>query len=425
MFRQENGKDGTRQFRKVPCRLADMNRQVASIISNNSENTIKAAPFMVAYISAMQPDRSRTLNPTFQENLQIVEKEIDPQTNAYIDRPGKRTSVNRLMPAPYVLTCNIDIITTNTDNKFQLLEQILSTFNPSIEIQSNTSPIDWTSLTVVELSDITYSSRGIPLGTDPAIDVATLVFTMPIWISPPVKVSRQVLINNIISDIHNMPDEDISGYYDYFGDVQFISQHIYNPINNSISVDSTHIKLTGQYTADNLTETELFDWTELFKSYGSEIANGISRLILRQASDVEDSTSDVVVYINTTNDVNKVTYTIDTGTLPANDFTITGAIDPTVTDPTTLNPSTGDKYLILDNIHNRLATPAKWGVTANKNDIIQYNGSQWVVLFDSQSTSSRKYLRNDFSGRQFKWDGKEWLDTVQGFYAPGYWRVIT
>ena len=273
------------------------------------------------------------------------------------------------------------------------------------------------------MSDITYSSRGIPLGTDPAIDVATLVFTMPIWISPPVKVSRQILINNIISDLHNMPDEDISGYYDYFGDIQQISQHIYNPINNSITVDSTHITLTGQYTAKNLSETEIYDWTELFKTYGSEIANGISRLILRQAEDVEDSTSDVVVYINTTNDVNKVTYTIDTGTLPANDYTVNASIDPTVTDPTKLNNTVGDKYLILDNIHNRLAT--KWGVTANMNDIIQWNGSSWVVLFDSKSTSDIKYLRNNFSGRQFKWNGKEWLDTVQGFYGPGYWRVIT
>ena len=79
--------------------------------------------------------------------------------------------------------------------------------------------------------------------------------------------------------------------------------------------------------------------------------------------------------------------------------------------------------MILDNIHNRLAT--KWGVTANMNDIIQWNGSNWVVLFDSKSTSDIKYLRNNFSGRQFKWNGKEWLDTVQGFYGPGYWRVIT
>lgn len=418
------GKDGTRQFRKVPTRLADMNRQVAAIISNNSENTIKAAPFMVAYISAMQPDRSRTLNPTFQESLQVVEKAVDPQTNAYVDRPGKRTSVSRMMPAPYVLTCNVDIITTNTDNKFQLLEQILSTFNPSIEIQSNTSPIDWTSLTVVELSDITYSSRGIPLGTDPAIDVATLVFTMPIWISPPVKVSRQILINNIISDLHNMPDEDISGYYDYFGDVQHISQHIYNPVNNSIRVDGTHVKLVGNYTGEEIETNQLYDWQELFRTYGSEIGDGISRVVLRQASDVEDSSSDVVVYISKVNgEPNKVTYTIDTGTLPANDYTVNASIDPTATDPTTLNPSTNDRYLILDNIHNRLAT--NWGVTANQNDIIQWNGSQWVVLFNSQSTTGTRYLRNNYSSRQFKWNGKEWLDTVQGFYSPGYWRVIT
>ena len=109
--------------------------------------------------------------------------------------------------------------------------------------------------------------------------------------------------------------------------------------------------------------------------------------------------------------------------MPANDYTVNASIDPTATDPTTLNPSTNDRYLILDNIHNRLAT--NWGVTANQNDIIQWNGSQWVVLFNSQSTTGTRYLRNNYSSRQFKWNGKEWLDTVQGFYSPGYWRVIT
>ena len=49
------GKDGTREFRKVPMRLADMNRQVAAIISNNSENTIKAAPFIKAETASRTP----------------------------------------------------------------------------------------------------------------------------------------------------------------------------------------------------------------------------------------------------------------------------------------------------------------------------------------------------------------------------------
>ena len=59
---------------------------------------------------------------------------------------GNLYSTDRYMPVPYNLTMQVDIWSGNTDQKLQLLEQILILFNPSIQLQQNTNPLDWTSV---------------------------------------------------------------------------------------------------------------------------------------------------------------------------------------------------------------------------------------------------------------------------------------
>ena len=55
--------------------------------------------------------------------------------------------------------------------------------------------------TVVELINVTWTARSIPQGTDDIIDVASLIFTLPIFLTPPAKVRRQVLIHSILNNI--------------------------------------------------------------------------------------------------------------------------------------------------------------------------------------------------------------------------------
>ena len=63
--------------------------------------------------------------------------------------------------------------------------------------------MDWTSLSVLDLNGITFSSRGIPTGTESEIDIATLQFTTPIFISAPTKVKKLGVITKIITSIFN------------------------------------------------------------------------------------------------------------------------------------------------------------------------------------------------------------------------------
>ena len=56
---------------------------------------------------------------------------------------------------------------------------------------------------MVELDNINFSSRTIPVGTETEVDVATLTFSMPIFISPPTKVKKLGVITHIITSIFN------------------------------------------------------------------------------------------------------------------------------------------------------------------------------------------------------------------------------
>ena len=65
------------------------------------------------------------------------------------------------------------------------------------------------------------------------IDIATLTFSVPIWISPPAKIKKQSIIQRIIANIHSVSsisdlgyDED---YADFFGDIEDTAEVVVTP----------------------------------------------------------------------------------------------------------------------------------------------------------------------------------------------------
>ena len=423
------GADGTEKFIKVPCRYADMQRMVGHILKNNSENVINSCPFITSHILTIQPDRSRTLDPLYVDKQQITEREFNHEIGKYTDKVGNRYSVERLMPTPYTLTMQVDVWTSNSDQKLQLMEQILVLFNPSIELQSSTNILDWTSLVIVELTDISWSSRGVPQGVDTQIDIGSMTFTMPVWISPPAKVYQQRVIQQITDRLNNYPDDWDPDAYDFFSGQTYLTRDIITPLNASISVTNGQIQLLNYAGINQDDDGNAMDWARYLDQYGG-LKDNVTQIRLRLNTDPELQTNpnDIVGTIAATNVGNVVDYTVDTDTLPGTAFTVNAIIYPHKSYPNdgTLPISTiGQKYLILDDIGATGQTTTAWGnLVANKNDIIQYNGSSWVVFFDSSATEDITYIQNNFTGDQFKWNGTQWMDSYQGRYYPGFWRIV-
>src|SRR5210317_145672 len=196
-------KDGSGSLTEVPVMYGDITRQVGHILRDNSENKIPSAPRMAVYVTGLEMDTTRLADSSYVNKLNIRERAYDADGQEYLNTEGKNYTVERLMPTPYTLSLNVDMWTTNTDQKLQIMEQILMLFNPSLEIQTTDNYVDWTSLSVVNLENVTFSSRSIPIGTESEIDVATMTFTTPIYISPPTKVKKLGVITHIITSIFN------------------------------------------------------------------------------------------------------------------------------------------------------------------------------------------------------------------------------
>jgi len=434
-------KDAKGKLTQVPVRYGDTTRQVAQIVSKNSENVIQSAPFIACYIKDLQFDRERLQDPTFVEKVQVRERDTNAAGTQYLRTQGSNYTVERIMPSPYKVTFNADLWTTNTEQKLQLWEQIAVLFNPALEIQSTDNYIDWTSLSYLELSAMTFESRAIPQGLESDISVCNLSFTSPIWITPPAKIKQMGVITKIIANIFTespgtlgqAPYTTDMGLADLFeGEVPTARVSV-NPGNFDLLVldnTATLIPIRNDGVYNELTQTgantEKTQWQKLLDLYPGQFKAGLSQLRLTTPTGRE-----IVGYVSL-NPLNDFTLAVnfDTDTIPSNTIIQSRGTIDAIVNPITLNPGVvkpGTRYLILEDIPTGAAA---WQNAngqqfhANANDIIESNGTSWNIIFNSVATTVVTYITNTYTGIQYKWDGEQWTKSFEGVYNRGAWRLV-
>ena len=405
-------------YSNVPARYGDMSRQVGHILKDNSENSLNTVPFISCYVNNLEMNPDLRRYPQFEETLQVIEKQFNEATHEYDDLPGQSYNVTRHQPVPYILRMNVDIWTSNTDQKLQLLEQILVLFNPGINLHKSQNTLDWTSLTYCELTSTSWSSRTLPGGADTMIDVATLQFDMPIYINPPVKVQRMNIIQTILTQMHVLDEVDFDTWT--IDALTTDSSYVITTLENYwIRFEDGLATLLDEGGVDNNGNWE----TDVFSAYG-ELRPGISQIRLRQGNDVTDPDNDVIGTINYDADTQKLAVTIDTDTLAANTQTaVTAIINPQNNYPgdgSLAAAVSGQRYLVLDDVPDG----GSWGtITANTNDIIEYNGADWIVSFNASANPGIDYVTNLATDDQFEWTGTLWQNSYEGTYRPGWFRL--
>ena len=433
------GKDNSISLRAVPVVYGDPTRQVANIIRNNSENALNYAPKIACYVRELNYDRERMQNPYHIEKQHLRERDVDSDGN-YTDQLGAGYTVEKVMPSPFRLEVTADIFSSNTDQKLQIMEQILYLFNPDFEIQKTDNYIDWTSLSYVELQNITFSSRTIPVGADTEIDVASMAFSMPIWLSPPVKVKKLGVVQKIIMSIY----DDDGGIAKGLIDGELVSKSFITPNNFGLLVTGNQLRLlgstgtnvksggdgfqTGANEPNNFDPFETFgpavNWKVLLDQYG-KVTNGTSQIRLSQPNGNEI----IGTIATTTLDDTILLYTIDDDTIPSNTLTaVKKIINPATFDPGT--PANGDRYLVINDVGDSTASfqSATWGtLVASVGDIIEYNSttSKWNIAFDaSNPDSTQHYVTNLNTGIQYRFNGTEWVKSYEGVYTQGNWSIV-
>lgn len=398
----------------VPCRMSSRDRMIAHIMRNQSENALLTVPIITISLMNLTGRRADVQNPYHVDTRQVTEREVLTD-GSYGPGRGNSYSVERLMPRPFEMTVNVDVWTSNMDTKLQLLEQIMTIIYPDFDIQNSDNGLDWSAMSRVIVEDLTFSSAPIPAGTESEIDFFTIQLKVPYWLSPPALVTRQRLIEQIVANI-NDTDEN--------GDAtDQLSQQVITPGDHWIRVEGNSLILLGPGGTELMQDNTVPNWSRLLDVYGT-FRTGVSTVRLKPigADDVEDQ-PEIIGTLQTGIQPNVLNWSIDIDTLPANSLgAIDALIDPLRTYPGNGLPAvaTGRRYLIVSDIGPSQA----WGnITARENDIIEYNGTNWFISFDSSTVNTTQHVLNTFTGKQFRWTGSVWQLAIEGEYAPGYWRL--
>lgn len=422
---------------RVPVRYGDASRQAQTIIQENSASNMPATPLMTFYITGLDYDRPRMQNPTYVDTKSIRQRYYDQDTNTYETTQGQALTIDRYMPAPYKLSINLDIWTSNTNQKMQILEQILPLFNPALEIQSTDNFLDWTSLSVVELVSTGWASKSIPMGTDDPIDISTLKFALPIWLSLPAKVKKLGVVETVVASMYDGSGDMINAIKNndlLLGTRQYITPYGYQVvlINNKLQIlakSAVVDEQNYQLPPPDPVEPSNVNWTPVVNMYGV-LRPGISMIALGQE---DGSTVYGTVAFDPTND-QFLLFTIIQESVPSN------TLDPvdSVINPQTSGPGyglaaavAGQRYLLTQSTGSDNGFAQAWAGTsgqtlvAHGNDIIEYDGTRWLVSFDSTSSPvNTQYVTNITTEIQYKWLGHGWVKSYQGLYPGGRWSLI-
>jgi hypothetical protein len=211
----EIGKKDSRDKQLIPVHLTygAKDRVVAHIRGDNTQNKLLRLPTLSS--SLVNIDLA----------LERMKGQGQSRRFNYLPRggllPDDITTVEQRMPVPYNMTMELAMFTSNLDEHFQILEQILTLFNPQLDIQKTDDNFDWTRITTVELMGIN-NEFNYPSGADRRIIQSSMQFSVHMHLSVPAKL-RSDYIKSIqlrVGAVENLLDSsseviqslDDSGY---------------------------------------------------------------------------------------------------------------------------------------------------------------------------------------------------------------------
>lgn len=194
---------------KVPVRYGSTDRVASAIGAANTQNKLHTLPMMSVYLNGieMAPDRQHGIG-------HLDRRTFLEQGGIY---PNDVKAIQRLMPVPYDLTYELAIYASNTDQVYQILEQILILFDYDLQVQMDDAVFNWAKITRVSLEGITNEEQ-YPSGTDRRIIVWTLSFKFETWFSLPMELRTDII--NQINVAVGSPDAYVIEEYDEHGELK-------------------------------------------------------------------------------------------------------------------------------------------------------------------------------------------------------------
>ncbi len=407
-FQYKTGARGTvpAQFKVVPVMLAKRSRQAAAILTNGSENVVNAIPIITIDHTGLRPDPERLQNTSHTTKSVIRTRKKDVNGN-FTSESGDTVTVERLMPRPFTIEAQIDIWTSNMDQKHQLMEQILTVIYPTFSIQNSDNAIDWSALSEAHVKDVTWTSSSYPIGSDAEIEVSNITMEIPIWLNPPAKITRSSLVEKVITNINDTEHDNT------------VAKVVVTPGNHHIKVDGTSITLLGPHGNTVDSDGEEFSWDKLSDSYKRPLVPATTQIRLKYEKDGNE-----IIGLYQGSSGNVLQWQPVLGSLPSNTLpAVNAVIDPRRSYPndgTLPSPTNGQRYLLIADLPPNTDV---WGaIGANMNTIIERVNGAWQVVFTGNDIT--QYLVNLHTNKQLVWINGAWRTAMDGVYSPEFWSLV-
>lgn len=456
--------DGNVELRRVPARYAGTDTLVQSIITNNTENFIMALPFISVSIKDIKMDRTRTGTTGVYNTERFSTREWDKEKQTYTHNEGNRYQISRYQGFPFELEVDVNIFTSNLTQKLQLFEQICLIFNPAMDFQTSTAPLDMYRLNNLEMTGIKFSDKNFPIDpTKGSYDTMTLSFIAKCYIAPPATVDVQKVVETIVANIgfnvDNPEAYDLSPQTRIENtpyNCKFEVSDLESP--DGSNTNQTMLRLVGKPS-----------WKELLKDYGI-YESGVSQFRLRcldwnrdnQFNDDGSKKRDYEVIgtlrIPSIDSPEQEQYsddiaiwTIDPDSYPLTTMdTIDGIIDPHVQIPQKRDLTNylnrdekiqpvdlfnNARYIVLSDM---LSNTKAWGKFYDVNgsplegihagDIIQYRETvgfgRWIRVFDSQASTKNEVVYSSYDNKIYVYTDGAWGDLINGLWQGSRARII-
>lgn len=414
--------NGEPTYRRVPCRNGDISRQAAVVLHGNSENKLPSAPFITVTISNMELARDQVRAPMSNQTVVGVNKK-DPVTGQYANQLEGYYEIERYNPVPWNFEFDVDIWTTNQQNKFELFEQIATLFSPAVPLQLGNNPLDPTSFSYVELTSYNHTSRSFPQGTDYNLDISQFKFKTMVFLSLPQKVNRAQLIQQIVTDFNIPAMNDLM--LPTLTNWNTIATDVYAPGNHTVQISKAsgtndyRVKLCTKYGVDNV-NGRVLSWDKLLTYYSPNYAD--QYIQLRLVDLLENDSTQIIGALTFMDTPNEMLFTVDPNTLDAPTAEpVLRFIDPMK--EIFANLPAG-RYIIHETAEER--TIGSWIGNDNQEmllhgciiNITQQRDIEVITPIDGT------VLNNIEDGTRYKYLKQVgWHEVIKTTYGTGFWRL--
>lgn len=180
----KNDHNSENQFQPVQVKMGSSSRVVDAIKAGHTQNKPFVLPCIAGQLTGfnMAPELMKGVG-------QVDRNVVFPRGGSM---PDDLYVVETMQPIPYYGKVEVNIFASNQDQHYQILEQILMLFNPTLQIQKSDDVNDSYFISSVELEDINFNEN-YPKAEDSRIITTTLQFKFTCYLQPPANIHKKYI----------------------------------------------------------------------------------------------------------------------------------------------------------------------------------------------------------------------------------------